>query len=69
MRTEREVRRFFVERGLTVHSIRRSKHWIVTAGKHNEEPGRYIVSVSASDHRSFKNLESEIKRGGHRFTL
>jgi hypothetical protein len=64
--TERKSRRLFTDNGLTVRSIRRGKHRIVTASKNGEERiGRFVLPVSPSDRRAIRNIEAELKRGGY----
>jgi uncharacterized protein with PhoU and TrkA domain len=64
--TERKVRRLFTANGLTVLSIRRGRHWIVTASKNGEEQTRrFVLPVSPSDQRAIRNIEADLKRDGY----
>jgi hypothetical protein len=66
MKKERNVRRFFDANDMTIHSLRRGKHWFVTASKKGEDQiGRFILPVLTANWRVPKKLKSDIKRGGY----
>lgn len=62
MKRESEVRAFFRRHRYIVERVKHSKHWKVWASR-NGRTRRFIVPVSPSDHRAFKNLNADLKRG------
>ena len=64
LKTERDVVRLFKANGMDVRSIRRRKHWVVTASRKGSDLiGKFILSVSPSDIRAVKQIAAEFKRG------
>lgn len=61
MRTQRDVRNFFLDHGYEIVSIHRTAHWIVKASI-NGYTRNFVVSVSPSDCRGHKNLEALLRR-------
>lgn len=58
---ERDIRRLVQDLGGRVTKMRCNKHWVGQA----EFDGIVIpftISASASDHRAFKNIESDLRR-------
>ena len=65
LRTETDVRRLFRERGLVVLTIRRRKHWIVTAVcEGSDVVNRYVLSSSPSDNNTMKIIAADFRRAG-----
>ena len=65
LRTEADVRRLFRERGLVVLTIRRGKHWIVTAVcEGSDVVTRYVLSSSPSDNNTMKIIAADFRRAG-----
>lgn len=61
MMREREVRKYIESEGGTIRSVKRSKHWLVTAEFDGVEI-RVVLSSSPSCHRSLLNTRKWIWR-------
>lgn len=61
MKTEKEVRRYVADLGGEIKTLRKNRHWVVTADFGGQSVW-FAVPVSPSDRRSMQNNKSWILR-------
>jgi len=62
MDKEADIRRLFREHGLQILTIRRNKHWVITAAR-DGVVGSFVMGSSPSDYRVERKIRAQLRRG------